>query len=341
MKAELKPRINLEERTKLETVIPIETPYVLFVDPSSACNFRCTFCPTGDRQLIRETGRWQGAMDFDLFRKIIDDLKEFESPIKVLRLYKDGEPLMNKRLPEMIRYAKESGRVDAVDTTTNGSLLTPERSLKLVDAGLDRINISVDGLSDSDFEIFTQTKTKFADLVANVRFFYENKKGCEVCVKMPGDLLSAEQKEFFFSTFGDICDRISLENIAPCWPEFGVEERMNIEITTGIYNNPISEVSVCPYIFYSFSINSDGSVSLCFLDWARKLPVGDVRKQSLREIWQSQELYDYRRSHLVGDRKKYEVCGSCGQLSHCLPDNIDVHAIVLLEKITAARTTPR
>jgi radical SAM protein with 4Fe4S-binding SPASM domain len=335
MKAELKPRINLANRTRLETVIPLATPFVLFVDPSSACNFRCTFCPTGDRQLIRDTGRWQGAMDFDLFRKIIDDLREFESPLKVLRLYKDGEPLLNKRLPDMIRYAKASGYAPYIDTTTNASLLTPEKSLPLIEAGLDRINISIDGLSDADFEKYTRTKVKFAELVENVRFFYDHKRGCEICIKMPGDFLSPGEREFFFSVFGDLCDRIALENFAPCWPEFGVEERLGIDIKIGIYNNPIAEVQTCPYIFYSISVNADGLVSLCFLDWARKLLVGDVRRQSLREIWRGEELRRHQLAHLRGERKNHPVCAACGQLSHCRPDNIDPFAAVLQEKVMA------
>ena len=74
MKAELKPRINLENRTPLETVIPLSTPFVIFVDPASACNFKCTFCPTGHRDMIAETGRFQGAMKLDVFKKVIDDL---------------------------------------------------------------------------------------------------------------------------------------------------------------------------------------------------------------------------------------------------------------------------
>ena len=62
MKSEFKPRINLEGRTPLETVIPLQTPYVVFVDPASACNFICKFCPTGHRDLIDDTGRYQGVM---------------------------------------------------------------------------------------------------------------------------------------------------------------------------------------------------------------------------------------------------------------------------------------
>ena len=100
MKAALKPRINLEGRTPLETVIPLATPFIVFMDPASSCNFTCTFCPTGHRELIKDTGRFNGAMKYDVFTKAIDDLAEFGKPIKVLRMYKDGEPFLNKRLAD-------------------------------------------------------------------------------------------------------------------------------------------------------------------------------------------------------------------------------------------------
>ena len=57
MKAEYAPRIDLKNRTKLENVIPLKTPYVIFVDPSDACNFKCRFCPTSDRKLMKKVGR--------------------------------------------------------------------------------------------------------------------------------------------------------------------------------------------------------------------------------------------------------------------------------------------
>jgi radical SAM protein with 4Fe4S-binding SPASM domain len=337
MKAQIKPRINLEGRTALETVIPLPAPFVLFVDPASICNFQCPFCPTGDRQLIKKTGRWQGVLDFGLYKKIIDDLHEFDRPLKVLRLYKDGEPLLNPHLSYMIKYAKKSGRVASIDTTTNGSLLTKERSLELIDAGLSRINISVDGLSDEQFLQFTGTKVNFKQFVENVRFFYKNKNGCEVCIKMPADRLDENSKKLFFKIFGDIADRISLENFAPCWPGFNVEERTGVEIKVGIYNNPITNVQICPYIFYSISVNSDGTVSLCFLDWERRLIIGDIRKQCLKDVWRGEELFKHQWEHLHGKRKRHPVCAGCGQLSHCLPDNIDPYARDLAKKLLASR----
>ena len=333
MSAQIKPRINLENRTPLETVIPLATPFVLFVDPVNTCNFQCTFCPTGDRELIKSTGRWQGRLDFDIYKKVIDDLADFDQPLKVLRLYKEGEPLLHTRFADMVRYAKASGHVQYIDTTTNGYLLTPDKVGPILDAGIDRINISVDGMSSQQFWEFTKTRVDFDQFVDNIRKLYERKGDCEICIKIPGDILSEDDKMRFFGTFGEIADRVFIENFAPCWPTFDVEERAGIQITEGIYGNTIEEVSTCPYIFYSMAVNTDGTVSLCFLDWARKLVIGDARTESLKDIWNGEAMHRHRIAHLRGCRKDDPTCAACGQLSHCLPDNIDAHAPMLLERM--------
>jgi len=323
MKAQVKPRINLEGRTRLETVIPLETPFVIFVDPSSACNFKCTYCPTGHLDLIKDTKRYQGVLKLEIYKKIIDDLKDFKKNIKVLRLYKDGEPFLNKNLAEMINYAKNSRRVDYIDTTTNASLMTKERLKPVLDAGIDKINISIDGMNNETYESFTKTKLEFSEIVENVKWLYRNKGNTEVVVKIPADIITEKEKKDFFEVFGDYSDRIFVENFAPCWPEFDVEKHTGVKITQGIYQQEITETNTCPYIFYSFSVNADGLVSSCFLDWKRKLIIGDVRVESMKEIWNSKKMNDLRIMHLEGKRKKIDSCGSCGQLSHCLPDNID------------------
>jgi len=335
MKAQLKPRINLEGRTPLQEVIPLSTPFVVFVDPSSACNFLCPFCPTGHRKMIDETGRYQGVMKLPLFQKIVDDICEFEQPIKVLRMYKDGEPFLNKNLAKMIAYAKESGKVEYVDTTTNGSLLTPERVGPVLESGLDKINISVDGMNREQYKTFTGFDFDFDEFVRNVKWLYANKGQCEVMIKIPGDLISDAQRQEFLDTFGEYCDRIFIENFAPCWPDFDVEAHTGIKITEGIYQQPVKPVDTCPYIFYSISVNADGLVSSCFLDWGRKLLVGDVKVESLKNIWNSQEMNALRLQHLEGRRNENPVCGKCGQLSHCLPDNIDTYRQELLSRFLA------
>ncbi len=188
-------------------------------------------------------------------------------------------------------------------------------------------------MSSEQFWTFTKTRVDFDKFVDNIRRLYERKGDCEICIKIPGDILSEANKEKFYTTFGDIADRVFIENFAPCWPTFDIEDRLGIEITEGIYGNAIADIKVCPYIFYSMAVNTDGTVSLCFLDWARKLVIGDTRTESIKSIWASEQLRQHRIAHLAGKRKENPTCAACGQLSHCLPDNIDAYAPDILARI--------
>jgi radical SAM protein with 4Fe4S-binding SPASM domain len=334
MKAKIKPRIDLINRTKLETVIPLKTPFIIFVDPSDACNFKCKFCPTSNKKLLKQVGRKQELMNFELYKKIIDDICTFEKPIKVLRLYKDGEPLLNPKLPDMIKYAKEKKCAERIDTTTNASLLNPQKNIELIEAGLDRINISISGINNEQYLDFSKYKINFNELVSNIRHLYENKKNCEIIIKINGDILSDKDKILFYEIFGDIADGVYIEHIMSCWPEFNPKDN-NIKINkkVGIYGQKIKEVLVCPYAFYSFSINSDGLVSLCFLDWAKKLIIGDTKKENVKEIWNGEKLKDFQKMFLTKKRKNHPICKNCGQLTHGLPDDIDNYSDIILNNI--------
>ena len=214
MKARLEPRINLEGRTPLETVIPLATPFIVFADPASSCNFKCSFCPTGHRDMIAGTGRFQGVMKYEVFQKIVDDLGEFDKPIKVLRMYKDGEPFLNKRLAEMVAYAKRSKHIDYIDTTTNGTFLSPERVGPVLEAGIDKINISVDGMSEETYTKFTGFKFDFEKFIENVKWLYDHRGTCEVVVKIPGELISEVQRSSS-STHSAIIATASSSRISP------------------------------------------------------------------------------------------------------------------------------
>jgi radical SAM protein with 4Fe4S-binding SPASM domain len=271
-------------------------------------------------------------MDFELYKKIIDDICEFEKPIKVLRLYKDGEPLLNPKFSEMIKYAKEKKCAERIDTTTNASLLTSEKSLAMIEAGIDRINISIEGVDNGQYLEFSRYKIDFDALVKNIAFLYKNKKNCEIIIKINGDSISEKDKEKFYEIFGDIADGVYIEHIMSCWPNYELDG-VEINQEFGIYGQEIKEVMVCPYVFYSFSINSDGSASTCFLDWAHKLIIGDANKESVKEIWNGKKLSEYQKMFLEKKRKGHPVCKDCGQMSHGMPDDVDAFSDELLKKI--------
>ena len=95
-------RIQLEKRTKLENVIPLDTPFVLYVDPSSFCNLKCFYCYHSQKQKNIKFG----LMFLDTFKEILKQSLEFPSPIKVLRLYGFGEPLLNPNFTQFVNLAK-------------------------------------------------------------------------------------------------------------------------------------------------------------------------------------------------------------------------------------------
>ncbi|WP_299979425.1 radical SAM/SPASM domain-containing protein [Desulfobacula sp.] len=334
MKARLKSKLNLEKRTPLQDVIPLQTPFLLYLDPSSACNFRCQFCPTGHKDLIDKSGYRRGPMSLDLFEKTIQDLSEFNQPLKVLRMNKVGEPFLNKNLSQMVALAKRSGSVEFIDLTTNGSLFSPERLSRLLEAGLDRLNISLEGMNREQYRQYAKVDFDFDKFVKNVKWLYSNKGNCEVTIKIPGNYINDDQKEEFLNTFGNYCDRIFIEDIAPIWPSFDIEAHSDITIgkLKGQYEQSVHPKGICSYIFYSAVINSDGSVSACCPDWAQKLIVGNVKTESLKNIWHSSKMNNLRRQHLEGKRHANNTCSVCGHLSYCQVDNIDPFRELLLNK---------
>jgi radical SAM protein with 4Fe4S-binding SPASM domain len=325
MPAKFQTRLSPSRRTDLGAAAPLDAPFVLIVDPASHCNFKCRFCPTGDLELIKATGRYQGSMAFATFEKIIDDLAEFAEPIKVLRLYKEGEPLMNKRFADMVRRAKASARIGRVDTTTNGVLLSPETSEKIIEAGIDQINVSVNGVTNEQFHDLVRTKVDFARYVERIRYLYSIRGSCVLYVKAIKENLSEDDQKRFLDIFGEIADRVFFEHLIPNWPGFE-DEGGPAEYLVGQYGDAPLERAVCPYIFYQMIVNSDGSVSLCVQDWARKLLVGSVLTENVRDIWLGRGINVHRLAHLDGRRKENATCRDCQVMSLGVHDNLDAQA---------------
>jgi len=315
-------RIQLENRTDLKNEIPLESPYVIFIDPSSACNFKCKFC-------MNHKIKNPKIMDSLVYKKIIDDLQEFETPIKTIRLYGFGEPLFNKNFCDMVVYAKKSNKVISVDTTTNASMLSPELIIKLVESGIDRINISINGLSDIDYKNFTGQQINFKNLVANISNLYDIKKDSTIVfIKINGDNLTPEQKGNFFDIFKPISDGCAIEYCSKCWYDTDIP---NVNTEIGIYGQPLEDIKVCPYIFYTLVFQSSGESSICFLDWDKRMLIGDVRKKSVKQIWNSPILKKFQIEMLKG--YKTHICSDCGQLRSGMPTNLDFYANDILMRI--------
>ncbi|NVZ11211.1 radical SAM protein [Allochromatium humboldtianum] len=323
------PRINLKNRTQLETVIPLSTPYILTVSPSSACNLQCLYCPTGYTNLIKSTSRHIGVMKMSIFEKILEQALNFPNSIKILMLVNDGEPLLNKNLPEMVKLAKKTGKFEKIETTTNAFFLSEEKGKKLVENGLNKLNVSLYGLSSKSYKNFTKKNINFLTILNNIKKFSLYRSECELAVKIPKELISNEFKEnSFYEIFASLADKVFIENTAEMWPNFSVSKKMKIQIQNGMWRQKIKKErkNICPNIFYALTVNSNGVVSACYVDWARKLTIGNVLDSNLVDLWQSDFMHKLRLQHLSKNRWKNPICQSCFQPDHCALDDLDEHA---------------
>jgi len=304
-------RIQLENRTDLKKEIPLSTPYCIFIDPSSACNFKCVFC-------MNKNIKHPTTMPFHIYRNIIDDLKGFPNPVKTIRLYGFGEPLFNRHFCDMVKYAKDSDKVLNVDTTTNGSLLNSKCIKNIIESGIDRINISIEAMSDEGYKAITGKSVNFKSIISSIAELYAAKKHTTIFVKINGDYLSPEEQIKFKATFKPISDGCDIEHTMGCWRDTTV----NANNTVGIYGQPLQNVQVCPYVFYSFQIHADGDVSACFLDWNKKLIIGNVRETSLIELWNI-HMQVLQLAMLHKQRNKIKACRNCQQLVAGMPVDLD------------------
>ena len=248
IKAKIQPRIYSADKVKLEDVAPLKTPFSVHIDVCSYCNFKCSFCFQADILGKKDKNFPHGMMSEDLFKKTVDQLKEFPDKIKKIKIGNHGEPTMHSKLPEFIKYARDSGTAEVIEVFTNGSKLNPELNRKLVDSGLQRINISLEGLSEERYLKVAKAKINWNEFVANIKDLYEysrNKGDLVIYVKIVNNAselngktvfsMNDEEKNYFYKTFGNISDEVYIEKIVPQWAETQLDKQNALEYT-GMYD---------------------------------------------------------------------------------------------------------
>lgn len=324
---------DLNNRTKLEEAIPLSSPLLIHFGTNNVCNFKCKFCPTGDDELLKKYNVKKGFMKYELFCKCIDELKEFPNKIKKIMFHIDGEPLLHPDLPKMIKYAKKSKVSNNLTLFTNGALLTPELSRKIIDAGIQFIQVSIEGVSDEKYLELTGTKTSYNNILANTAYLYCNRgNDCFVTAKIIDCGLSEGEKEKFLNDFKNVTDECHIENIISFIDESIKDTSLGKK--SGLTTDGIIQVDkkVCTNPFYTMSVNFDGRVSACTCDWSKRTIIGNVNNNTLKEIWNGEKLNNFRKIQLMKEKETIPACRDCKSILNQI-DNIDKYADEILKRI--------
>lgn len=300
------------KRTKLHEVLPLDTPFLIQVFPVYACNFKCNYCIFSVDKSKRGFFSDAILLKLDAYKRCVDDMKQFNSKIKVVRFVGVGEPLLHKRIVDMVRYTVDANVSHKVEILTNGSLLSKKMSADLIDAGLNRMVISIQGTSQEKYFAVCGVKVKIDELVENIKYYYENKGSSELYIKIIDTALDGPEDEISYKLlFGDICDTIAIEHTVPIHnaidfePVFGSKKN---DLTQ--FGLPVSEIKVCPQAFFHMQINPDGRIVPCY-SWDYPRIIGNCNDSSLVDIWHGESFREFRRSMLDGLEHASEACVGC------------------------------
>lgn len=292
------------KKAKHNAEINSEFKDTIFIETILDCNSRCVFCAHNHETM-------SGTMTMELFKKIIDECQEYGIKNVILGVY--GEPILDRFFFKRIEYIRENDMTYGL--ITNASLLTSDKVKELFKmGGLTHVNFSVNGFSKEVYEK-TMIGLKRDISYKNILYFLDQKNKLKIddlIVSVSAVLTKMNRKDFkFFFKF---------------WrKQRGVNDILPVEMINRMGNDYKGELgklgpmtkkhnwlSPCRSIWGALMIYYDGKVATCCKDNdKRKLIVGDINLQTVREVSTSKALRELRQCHLSGKRKDHSICGKC------------------------------
>ena len=272
-----------------------EFPLFLDLEVTNICNLKCTFCATTyfgpeiKRQLI----------DPEIVYRVLDEGKS--NNLYGVKFNDRGEPLIHPQLVDFIKYAKKCGLVD-VYFNTNAMLLDDVKAMQIIESGLDRISISVEGTDAETYEKL-RVKGKFDTVVKNVRNFWNLRKSLgahKPKIRIQSVLLKEleHQLDEYKQFWEPYADEISI-----------LEYKEEADV--GTIQRGIAYPWACHQLWQRMIVWCDGKILPCNEDDRGLLTLGNIKSMSIKDAWHSPTLQRYRELHKNGNAHKLTACDEC------------------------------
>jgi MoaA/NifB/PqqE/SkfB family radical SAM enzyme len=250
----------------------------------SPCNASCTMCPWPSTKDLP-----QGAMSDAVFATLIDQM--VGRGVERVSLFLMNEPLLDRKLAARTALVKRRMPESATVIYTNGSLLDAACALALAEAGLDELNVSVNGF-DRDTYVKWMPGIDYDRVMANLRAVAALRRqgrlgGMRVRLAVL-DLPGARDGAAAFAAETDL--EISLR---PTTNRAGSVDPAALGVHHELDDQPIA----CQRPFVKAYVLYNGDLVLCNCDWRRTTILGNLRDRSLAELWHDARLNEIRAAH--------------------------------------------
>lgn len=325
------------ERVELWKNLPLKTPFTVGLFVGDICNFKCNYCIQSlpeshpeKKHLVRE------FMPYEYCVKVIDSLKMFPNKIKNLTIHGNGEPTLNPDLPKMIEYVAKSNTCERIQIITNGTKLTPELSKKIIDAGLTRIIISIQGVTEERYSSISRYNLDMQQFLKQLEFLYEYSRthgnGCKIHIKTVDVACDEGEEEKFYEMFEPYADTIHIDNVMKNYEGVDYSEIIGEE-KNSLDGGQILDIECCPNPFFSIYVQANGDIIPCCIAH-QPIIYGNVSNTSVYDVWNSDIRDRFLKLQLNKMRKKNPACKECGYVygTFVKEDYLDPHTEEILEK---------
>jgi radical SAM protein with 4Fe4S-binding SPASM domain len=269
-------------------------PVEYIVETTAKCNLYCPMCPRETHKQPKED------MTGEIFERLVQGAKGSAEHMMLIGL---GEPFMDRKIFDRIEYCERHGIATLL--STNGTFLDEKTSDRLLSSPLTHITLSFDGASKETYEYYRKG-ARFEKVRDNfVRFArMKHERGAKIqvvvqMVRMPGNTHEAAEFHTFWSQVPGI-DQIRIK-----------EDETNLVQPEARHS--ASGGRRCHYLWRgAMYVKHDGRVYPCCQSYMLDGdPVGDLRDQSLREIFDSDRMRHLRRLHASGRGGEVNMCSRC------------------------------
>lgn len=276
------------------------------------CNYRCSHC-------YASAGKSFTDMSFDLFTKIIDDLSPVCGNDAMVQLL-GGEPLLYPQLKEAIGYVVHKGY--SCSLTTNGALLTPDMAQLLSESGIQKVNVSLDGI-ETFHNSMRGSDRAFLSVMEALKNLKSQNIPCGLSVVVFRGIL--EHLPFLQGISDQFEVPINFKRFLTLGAGRGMDDMLATpEEITELGKYAIKNGHQYKELFFAVDggqckscdcgvnlvyVQTDGTVWPC---WRVQVPVGNMKVQPLKDILQNGFIKDFRNKGKLKGK-----CGSCIHREKC------------------------
>jgi MoaA/NifB/PqqE/SkfB family radical SAM enzyme len=295
-------------------------PIEILLETTAKCNLYCPMCPRHVYSFDNEN------MDVDLYRRIVEDCKDY---VEFIWPYGIGEPMLHPAIFEMIRITKDAGVRTGM--STNATLLDDKRADQLLDSGLDYLILAFDGATPETYEKY-RLGAAFEATREKILAFLEKKRtrGSRLHVVVQMVMLEENVKEI--REYRKLWSLPGVDEVRFKRDEIRLEgSRIPGEELKGPRRNPCHLLWRGPlYVRY------DGLAYPCCYVYDEQ-PVGDLKTQSVMDVWNSPAMVKMREAHLQGDFRDYPRCVSC---QAARPGRAAFYGSLVVNSLTVRKAVP-